>query len=105
MTAPPSDSSAAASAPSPEARREQLVQRQMMYYQAKACYGLSLVFAVCGFFLFAGVYEKRIAPDFMAALRDVSTIGVVIAVFLPAIILSFLAKRYEKRYLALMQQE
>ncbi len=80
---------------------DQMVQLKMAYYQAKICYGLSLVFVLCGFFVFAGVYARRIAPDPLAALRDVSTIGMVVAMFLPALFLSFLARRYEKKYMAM----
>ncbi len=73
------------------------------YAQAKACNLLAIVFAVCGFFIFTAIYQKRIAPDFVAALRDLSTLGLIVTAFLPAILLSFVAKRYEKKYLNLLK--
>lgn len=84
---------------------DRLVRLQAAYAQSKACNLLTAVFAICGFILFSVIYTKRIAPDFIEAMRDISTIGLIITVFLPAVLLSFLAKRYEKRYLALLKQE
>lgn len=93
------------STPSGLSRQERIVQLRTLYYQAKTCYGLCIVFAICGFLLFASMYANRIAPDPIAAMRDFSTIGLIVAVFLPAVLLSFLAKKYEKKYLALLRQE
>lgn len=85
--------------------REQLIKLRTMYYQAKTCNVLAVVFAVCGFLVFARIYESRIAPDFMAALHDVSTLGLIVAAFLPAFFLSMLARKYEKRYMALLKTD
>ena len=85
--------------------REKAVKMYTMYVQARTCNVLAAVFAVCGFFVFASVYQQHIAPDVMAAMHDVSVIGMVIFPFVPALVLSFFAKRYEKRYLALMNKQ
>lgn len=56
------------------------------------------IFAVCGLLIFFVVFERRIAPDIPAAMRDISTAGLILAIFLPAILFFFMASRYEKRY-------
>jgi uncharacterized membrane protein len=76
----------------------------LAYYQAKTCNVLAAVFAVCGLFLFALLFQRHIAPDPVAALRSISTLGIIVFPFFPAVLLSFVAKRYEKRYLAMLDK-
>ena len=90
---------------SPVQDKDKTIQLQSAYIQAKTCNLLAVVFAVCGFFVFAALYQRYIAPDVLGALRDVSIIFMVIFPFLPAVLLSFFAKKYEKRYLALMEKQ
>jgi hypothetical protein len=85
---------------SPEDR---LHQARIAYVQMKTCTVLSLIFAACGVFVFIRLYNIYIAPDPWVALRDAGTMGMVLTAFIPAIILSFFARKHEKKYLALMQ--
>jgi hypothetical protein len=73
-----------------------------LYMQAKICGWLSAAFGLAGFAMFAFMYQKYIAPNPVAALRDISSLFIVLFPFLPALALSLAAKRYEKRYLAMM---
>ena len=82
------------------------VQREIIaatYVQARSSQILAWIFVVCGALVFAVIYERRIAPDVEAAMRDISTAGLILAAFLPAILLFFLARRYEKKYHALLK--
>ncbi len=84
---------------------ERLEQAREAYVQMKTCTVLAVMFACFGVFVFAIIYSKYIAPDVMAALKDLSTIGIVFMPFIPSIILTFSARKFEKRYLALMKPE
>lgn len=75
------------------------------YSKAKACSMLGVVFAVTGFFLFASLFWQRVAPDPLKALEDPSTLLIVVFPFVPAMVLSLVARRYEKRYLALLEKQ
>jgi hypothetical protein len=92
-------------APKPPAEVERLTKIRAAYSKAKACSVLGVVFAVTGFFLFASLFQQRVAPDPISALSDPSTLLLVVFPFVPAIVLSFVARRYEKRYLALLEKQ
>lgn len=79
-----------------------MVKIRSLYMQSKICVWLSAAFGICGFIMFAYLYQKYIAPNPVDALRNISTLFMVLFPFLPAIALSIAAKRYEKRYLAMM---
>lgn len=66
---------------------------------------MAMIFTGCGVLVFILLYDRYIAPDLWAALRDVSTMGMVLMVFLPALILSHFARKHEKRYLELIKPQ
>lgn len=82
----------------------QVVARYTLYMRARTLNFLAGIFAVCGFFLFAALYQQHIAPDPLTAMRNISTLGILLFPFLPAVILSFMARRSEKRYLSLLDK-
>lgn len=57
----------------------------------------ALIFAVMGLFVFAIMYFQVSNGNFLAALRDPFFVVVVIFPFLPAVILSWMAARAEKK--------
>lgn len=84
---------------------ERLEQARAAYVQMKTCTILATMFACFGVFVFGIIYSKYIARDVLGALRDFSTIGLVIMPFLPSIVLTYCARKFEKRYLAFMKPE
>ncbi len=84
---------------------ERFEQAREAYVQMKTCTVLAALFACFGVFIFAMIYHKYIARDVYGALKDLSPIGIVIMPFIPSIILTLSARRFEKRYLALMKPE
>ena len=100
-----SPDSASPSPSPPVLSPERLEQARVAYVQMKTCTILAFLFAAFGVVVFAIIYSKHIAPDVVDALRDFSTIGVVIMPFLPSLVLTWCAKRFEKRYLAFMKPE
>lgn len=90
--------------PDPAQAQVQVAARYTLYMRARTLNFLAGIFAVCGFFLFAALYQQHIAPDPLTALRNISTLGIILFPFLPAVILSFMARRSEKRYLSLLDK-
>lgn len=82
-----------------------LIQARVAYVHMKSCTVLALIFAAAGVFVFIKLYDRYIAPDLWAAMRDLSTMGMILMAFLPAVILSFFARRHEKKYLDLIKVE
>jgi Na+/proline symporter len=96
---PQSSAAAGAGAAPPP---DDFLQLRVAYAQMKSFNLVTMVFLVIGFCLFALMYQKYIAPDVILALKDLSTLGMVVFPFIPALVLSFFAKRQEKKYLALL---
>jgi Na+/proline symporter len=91
------------SAPPPLADR--LEQARIAYVQSRTYTVLALIFLACGVFVFVMVYNRYVADNLWAALKDLSTMGMILMAFLPALILTFFARRAEKRYLELLKPE
>lgn len=89
---------------SPEDRAK-AVKIYTTYIQARTCNVLGAVFGICGFFVFAILYQRFVSPDVVGALRNASTLGMVIFPFVPAFVFMLAGRRYEKRYLALTQKQ
>ncbi len=84
---------------------ERLERAREAYVQMKTCTVLAVMFACFGVVVFGMIYSKYIARDVFGALRDFSTIGIVLMPFAPSIVLTYCARKFEKRYLALMKPE
>lgn len=84
-------------APPPLSPEEQEICTRLLV-QIKTFQILGTIFFFCGLGVFFVVFERRIAPDIAAAMRDISTAGLILAIFLPSILFFFMANRYEKQY-------
>jgi hypothetical protein len=71
-------------------------QARELLIKAKVYRLFATVFAVVGAVIFLVLYFRFYGGDFMEALRDPTTIFIVIFPFLPAVLLSLKAKRAEK---------
>ena len=58
----------------------------------------ALAFAVMGVIIFAYLYLTHIEGNLLEALRTPSLIIVILVPFLPAIVLSLLAQKYERQF-------
>jgi hypothetical protein len=92
----------AAAALTPEARLE---QARIAYAQMKTHMVMAILFGLCGMGIFAVVYDRYLAADPFAAMRDISTLLALVAPFLPALIFTFFYRKQEKRYLELIRPE
>lgn len=61
----------------------------------------ALFFAVMGVVIFVSLFVSHVDGNFIKALSDPTTIAVVLVPFLPAVVLSLLAQRTEKKFAAL----
>lgn len=61
----------------------------------------ALFFAVMGVVIFISLFLSHTDGNFINALRDPTTIVVILVPFLPAVVLSLLAQRTEKQFAAL----
>lgn len=59
----------------------------------------SLIFVTIGVFLFCYLYVSNVNGRMMEALRDPFTILIFLIPFLPAAVLTWVADRFEKKYL------
>lgn len=59
----------------------------------------SLIFVTIGIFLFCYMYVSNVNGRLMDALREPLTILIFLVPFLPAAVLTWVADRFEKRYL------
>lgn len=59
----------------------------------------SLVFVTIGIFLFCFMYVSNVNGRLMEALRDPVTILIFLIPFLPAAVLTWIADRFEKKYM------
>jgi amino acid transporter len=92
--------------PTPPSTAEDKTQpARLAYAHMRSCQVMAMIFTGCGVLVFILLYDRYIAPDLWAALRDVSTMGMVLMVFLPALILSHFARKHEKRYLELIKPQ
>ncbi|MFA7276143.1 MAG: hypothetical protein WC043_05015 [Pseudobdellovibrionaceae bacterium] len=65
----------------------------------------SYFFVAVGIFVFGVFYVKNIEGRLFDALRDPATISLFIIPFVPAVALTFLADRAEKKYRALIEKK
>ena len=59
----------------------------------------SLVFVTIGIFLFCYMYVSNVSGRLMDALRDPLTILIFLIPFLPAAVLTWVADKFEKKYM------
>jgi hypothetical protein len=85
--------------------QQKILLARAAYGQMQTCTVLAMIFAAAGVFVFIRLYDRYIAPDLWAALRDISTMGMLLMVFIPALVLSHFARRHEKRYLDLIKTD
>ena len=76
------------------------LKRKMQLYSV-----LSTFFLINGLFVFLDLYLERIEGHFWASIRDLSTYGIFIFPFLPGLILSFMAYKYNGKYQAALKNK
>lgn len=64
----------------------------------------SLIFVTIGIFVFGILFVQNVSDRFEEALREPATILIFLIPFLPAAALTFMADRYEKKYLQASSQ-
>ncbi len=74
-------------------------ENRLLLQKAKLYRTFSLVFVTVGIFVFCFMYINNVDGRLMQALRDPFTIGIFMIPFLPAAVLTFIADRFEKKYL------
>ena len=84
---------------------EQIKRLQDLHSKVKVSRLLGAVFAIMGIGLFLMLFQSRVKPDIGVALGDISTLGIFILPFVPAVICSLIARWLEKRYLALRSRQ
>ncbi len=80
-------------------------EHRLLLQKSKLYRTFSLVFVTLGIFVFCFMYVNNVDGRLMDALKDPTTIGIFLIPFLPAAALSFIADRYEKKYIAATQQQ
>ncbi len=65
----------------------------------------ALFFALMGVVIFISLFLSHVDGNFIKALRDPTTIAVILVPFLPAVILSLMAQRTEKQFASLKPHE
>jgi uncharacterized membrane protein len=73
--------------------------------QARLYRLMSTLFVMAGLLIFIIMYLKNVEGRLLEALRDPYTVIMVFFPFAPAVVLSFLAKSSENKYLDLHNQE
>ena len=74
-------------------------ENRLLLQKAKLYRTFSLVFVTVGIFVFCFMYINNVDGRLMQALRDPFTIGIFMIPFLPAAVLTYVADRFEKKYL------
>ena len=77
--------------------------RQLLL-KAKLYRTFSLVFVTIGIFMFCFLYISQVEGRLLEALRDPYTIMVFLIPFMPAAVLTWIADRYEKKYIAAVKK-
>lgn len=74
-------------------------EARILLVKSKLYRTFSLVFVTLGIFIFCFLYINNVDGRFLEAMRDPYTILVFLIPFLPAAVLTFIADRFEKKYL------
>lgn len=90
---------------SPLTPDQRLVQARVVYAQMKTHMFMAILFGICGLFVFGILYDRYIAADPWTAFKNISTMGMVVMPFIPALIFTFFYRKQEKRYLELIRPE
>lgn len=77
-----------------------LLARQLLM-KAKLYRMFALFFAVTGVVVFISLFLSHIEGSFFDALRDPTTIAILVVPFLPAIVLSLMAQKVERQFASL----
>ncbi len=72
--------------------------------KAKLYRTFSLVFVTIGIFMFCFLYISQVEGRLLEALRDPYTIMIFLIPFMPAAVLTWIADRFEKKYLAAIKK-
>lgn len=83
-------------APDPKAR--ELVLKARIY---RIC---ALIFALIGLIMFVMLYMRHVEGAFLSSMTNPFIITIVVVPFLPAVVLSILARRLEREYIKKFQQ-
>lgn len=79
-------------------------ETRQLLVKAKLYRTFSLVFVTIGIFMFCFLYISQVEGRLLEALRDPYTIMVFLIPFLPAAVLTWIADRFEKKYLAAVKK-
>ena len=72
------------------------------YYKARTYNWFSIGFGVMGLGVFGMMFQRYVVPRPLDALQDPSTLMVFLFPFVPAVVMSFIARRADKRFRAMM---
>ena len=79
-------------------------ETRQLLVKAKLYRTFSLIFVTIGIFMFCFLYISQVEGRLLEALRDPYTIMVFLIPFMPAAVLTWIADRFEKKYLAAIKK-
>ena len=79
-------------------------ETRLLLAKSKLYRTFSLIFVTIGIFIFCFLYVNNVDGRFMQAMRDPLTIMIFLVPFLPAAALTWIADRFEKKYLDAIQK-
>ncbi len=79
-------------------------ETRQLLLKAKLYRTFSLIFVTIGIFMFCFLYISQVEGRLLEALRDPYTIMVFLIPFMPAAVLTWIADRFEKKYLAAIKK-
>ncbi len=79
-------------------------ETRQLLVKAKLYRTFSLIFVTIGIFMFCFLYISQVEGRLLEALRDPYTIMVFLIPFMPAAVLTWIADRFEKKYLAAVKK-
>lgn len=79
--------------------------KRTLLFQARLYRILSIVFMISGLFIFILLYLQNIEGRLADALSEPQTVMIIIFPFVPAFVLSLLAKASENKYLSYKESE
>lgn len=74
-------------------------EARILLAKSKLYRTFSLIFVTVGIFIFCFLYISNVEGRLFDALREPSTVLVFLIPFLPAAVLTWIADRFEKKYL------
>lgn len=75
-------------------------EKRELLFQARIYRLLAIIFVFTGIFIFIALYLQNVEGRLLQALSEPATVIMIVFPFVPAIILSILAKSSENKYLS-----